>query len=35
VMALWATDMVGKDVLATTAAYVAVLVVFIGTSLPT
>lgn len=32
VMALFATDVGGKDVLAATAAYAAVLVVFIGTS---
>jgi len=33
VMALGATDSAGKDVLAATAAYAAVLVVFVGTSL--
>jgi hypothetical protein len=33
-MAFFATDADGKDVLAATAAYVAVLVVFVGTSLP-
>ena len=33
-MALWATDIEGKDVLATTATYVIVLIVFVGTSLP-
>jgi VIT1/CCC1 family predicted Fe2+/Mn2+ transporter len=32
-IALWANDSSGKDVLAATAAYTAVLVVFVGTSL--
>ncbi|KAG4217226.1 hypothetical protein PC116_g34293 [Phytophthora cactorum] len=35
VMVLFATDASGKDVLASTAAYAAVMVVFIGTSLQT
>lgn len=34
VMALFATDVGGKDVLAATVAYAAALVVFIGTSTP-
>ena len=33
ILALGATDSTGKDVLAATAAYAAVLVVFVGTSL--
>lgn len=33
IMVIFATDASGKDVLASTAAYAAVLVVFIGTSL--
>jgi hypothetical protein len=33
-LALGATDTAGKDVLAATAAYTAVLVVFVGTSSP-
>lgn len=33
ILAFGATDSIGKDVLAATAAYTAVLVVFVGTSL--
>jgi hypothetical protein len=33
-LAIGATDTAGKDVLAATAAYAAVLVVFVGTSAP-